>query len=373
MKQLASSLALPKAQPTKPAPWWERSPFFIRLLNWEYWPAKLTNLPVLGFWLYFAIKARHLFYFSAANPAIETGGVLGESKIDILHQIPAKYKPTTIFLPANSSFAAVLQQINATNLDFPLIIKPNVGERGRGVEKITSEDELAAYLSHADTALIIQAYIDFPEEYSVLHYRFPDENRGKITSLCHKVYLSVTGDGETSLRGLIKAYPRALLQLSALEERLGTQMEEVPGLGEKVLLMPIGNHARGTMFIDANAEIDQALTETFDHISRQLEGIYVCRYDLKCESLAALKRGEGFKILEINGVVGEPAHIYHPNYPVGRAYRDLFDHWRTIYEVGVRAHSQGVPYMSFKEGWGRLWDYVRYLKDFKQSQTGGEE
>jgi hypothetical protein len=58
----------------------------------------LTNIPVVFIWLWFALKARKLFFFTAVNPAIETGGVLGESKIIILNRIPKEVVPKTIFV-----------------------------------------------------------------------------------------------------------------------------------------------------------------------------------------------------------------------------------------------------------------------------------
>ncbi len=48
----------------------------------------IANIPTYFYWIYYAICARSLFFFSAANPAIETGGLFGESKEAIFDQIP---------------------------------------------------------------------------------------------------------------------------------------------------------------------------------------------------------------------------------------------------------------------------------------------
>jgi hypothetical protein len=344
-----------------------RLPFLIRLLHWEFWPPQVANLPVYGFWLYYALRSRQLFFFSAANPAIETGGVLGESKKKILDQLPDSLKPATLLLPPAAPLEAALEQMALAGIAFPVVAKPDVGERGRAVEKLEDAEALRAYLAQAPGDTLVQTFVDYPEEYSILHCRLPGRDSGQITSVCQKIYLSVTGDGRSTLRELICAYPRARLQLEALKSRLRGRMEEVPAAGQRVELLPIGNHARGALFLDARHEQDEALTRVFDQISRQLQGIYLCRYDLKCSSMAALKRGEEFKILEINGVTGEPAHIYDPAYPPLRAYADLLRHWRAVYEVSREARRRGAACMSLAEALRACRAYRRIVKQYERA------
>jgi hypothetical protein len=62
--------------------------FWTRLTNWEYWPFSVIYFPVFFYWLWLSVKARSLFFFSAANPSIESGGMLGESKYRILKNVP---------------------------------------------------------------------------------------------------------------------------------------------------------------------------------------------------------------------------------------------------------------------------------------------
>jgi hypothetical protein len=76
--------------------WWRR--FFIRLRSWEYWPVYVFNLPVLGIWIWNAIRARDFFFFTLTNPGIETGGFFGESKSEILDNIPDGFKPKTLLV-----------------------------------------------------------------------------------------------------------------------------------------------------------------------------------------------------------------------------------------------------------------------------------
>ena len=73
----------------------ESTPFFIKLLNWEYWSFGVIYTPIYFYWFYLCIRARSLFFFSAANPSIENGGFLMERKSDIYKLMPQVYYPKT--------------------------------------------------------------------------------------------------------------------------------------------------------------------------------------------------------------------------------------------------------------------------------------
>ncbi len=346
---------------------WQRfknSVFFIRWSSWEYYPAYLTNIPVVFFWLYFSVKARSLFFFSAANPAIETGGVLGESKIKIIQQIPEKFKPTTVFVPKQTSFHQILQWLKDAQLTFPIIAKPDIGERGFLVEKLSSMEELQQYHQQNQVNFLIQEFVSYPVEAAILHYRYPHQSQGTVSSVCIKEFLSIEGDGENTVLQLMEKKPRAKLQIERLSPILAEKglLNVIPSKGEKIELSAIGNHCKGAKFLNGNALIDDQMRKVFDQISLQLKDIYFCRYDLKCQSIADLKQGKNFKILEINGVAAEPAHIYDPTYSVSQAYKDLFQQWKVIYEISYYQYRNGVEYMTFGEAKKAVKEYLAYMK-----------
>ena len=64
------------------------SNFWIKLRHWEYWPWWVVYIPVFVYWLWCGLKARAIFYLSAANPGFEYGGIIGSSKKAILDKIP---------------------------------------------------------------------------------------------------------------------------------------------------------------------------------------------------------------------------------------------------------------------------------------------
>ncbi|NJN35659.1 MAG: hypothetical protein HC817_16740 [Saprospiraceae bacterium] len=76
---------------------------------------------------------------------------------------------------------------------------------------------------------------------------------------------------------------------------------------------------------------------------------YVFRLDLKTPSVSDLQNGRNIKILEINGVGSDPAHIFDPTISFYEIYGSYMRLWRTIFEVSTALHRRGVDYMSVSE------------------------
>jgi hypothetical protein len=178
--------------------------FFIKLMNWEYWPIWVVYFPTGFYFTYLAIRARSFFFFSASNPTIETGGMFFESKRKIFDLIPKEYYPATVYIDESENILSIERKIQDAGISFPLIAKPDKGGRGWCVKKINSINELADYKSKMNVAFIIQAYIAYPLELSVFYYRNPASVKGIITSVTLKKMLSVTGDGHSTIDELIK-------------------------------------------------------------------------------------------------------------------------------------------------------------------------
>ncbi|MEM9918819.1 MAG: hypothetical protein AAF990_12025 [Bacteroidota bacterium] len=340
----------------------KRSPFFIKLMNWEYWPIYIVNIPVVFIWLFYALRARSMFFFSSANPAIETGGVLGESKINILNRIPPQAIPITIFIEKGTDFQEIRSKVEGASLDFPIIAKPDVGERGFLVTKLENMEALERYASKHSLNFLIQEFVAWPMEVSIMYHRFPGASNGKITSVCVKDTLKVSGDGQSTVRALMAMKERASLQLDRFIRESNPLLDKVPAKGETLELEPIGNHCRGTMFLNGNQHIDARLNEVIDKVGRQMEGVFYGRFDMKCESMQSLKEGRNFKILEFNGIASEPAHIYDPAYPLWKKYQDIFRHWGIIYRISQVQRQRGVYGMSLREAIDSVRTYFRYMK-----------
>jgi hypothetical protein len=334
-----------------------KSAGLIRLKSWEYWPFSVVYIPVFVYWLWLSLKARSFFFFSASNPSIESGGLLGESKIDILNLINDAYKPVTVFVKRTWDVDIATSQFIHADLDFPVIAKPNAGERGWGVEKIETMAALQAYHQKSPVDYLIQEYIPFPLELGVFYYRMPGELRGTISSIVQKEFLSVTGNGRDNLGQLILANDRAVLQWDQLKIKYEHSLHRVLPNGRKMTLVTIGNHCLGTKFLNANHLITPELTSIFDKISIEIDGFYYGRYDLRCTNTDDLYQGKNIKIMELNGAGAEPAHIYDPGFTIWEGWKVLLQHWTMLYKISVCNHKAGVPYMRFSEAraiWKRI-------------------
>ncbi|MBN8576424.1 MAG: hypothetical protein J0L66_05745 [Cytophagales bacterium] len=300
-------------------------------------------------WIWYALKERSLFYFSASNPTIPTGGMMGESKYDVLRMVPNAVKPATILIKLPASREHVLQTLRENNLQLPVVCKPDLGERGWMVRIIKTSSEIDIYLKEIKTDFIMQEFVNLPLEFGVFYVRFPSQQTGFVNSVTGKEFLTVTGDGSKTLQQLIEAKDRARLQWPVLRNVYAHRLTEIIPAGQSIELVSIGNHCLGTSFINCNHLINEALTQSFDAISQQIDGFYFGRFDLRCATLDDLQAGR-VKILELNGCGAEPAHIYHPGASLWQGIGTLITHWKNLYRVSKENHARGVPYLSFKEG-----------------------
>ncbi len=168
----------------------------------------------------------------------------------------------------------------------------------------------------------------------------------------------MTGDGKSTLEGLVRQHARARLQYRVLRKKYAHHWHEVIPEGKKMLLEPIGNHCRGTKFLNGNELITLQLRDVFDQISQSIDGFSYGRFDLRCRSIDELYSGEGIRILELNGAGSEPGHIYHPGFPFFRGMGVLFRHWTVLYRISRQNHRNGVPYMTLREAW-QVWKNIR--------------
>lgn len=343
--------------------------FLVKIIYYEYWPFWLFFLPLVPYWVYLAIKARSWTYFTAANPGIIHGGVFGESKIDILNKINPKYRPTTLFFKTRSTIPQVTQAIEKSGLTFPIIIKPDIGERGTMVEKVEDQSELEHYLAQNHQDFIVQEFIDYEIELGVLYHRRPISDTSNITSIVQKEFLGVTGDGVSTIRELLAKSERAKFQIPVLTEKLGDHLNYVLPKGEYENLQPIGNHCLGTKFLSGQHLINTDLVEVFDDIAKDIEGFNFGRFDLKVSSLEDLYAGKNIKVLELNGVTSEPGHIYDPKYNLLRAYKDTMFSMKTSCVVSIENMKQGAEVTPFWEMFRLL--RVHFSKKPDQQETSG--
>jgi pimeloyl-ACP methyl ester carboxylesterase len=323
--------------------------------RWEFWPPWIFYPPVLAYVAYLMAKHRNMTVFTAANPAILAGGFIGESKFDILQGLSGtgEYVARSSLLDGTLSTAHKIRAVRRFMLDegltFPIVLKPNYGQRGSGVVVVRSGDALETCIRQSSVDTIVQEYVD-GAEFGVFYYRYPCDPHGRIFSVTEKKLPAVVGDGQRTLEQLILHDERAICAARLYCDRHRDKLAVVPAEGEAFPLVELGTHCRGAMFLDGGWVLTPELEERFDAISRGFDGFYFGRFDVRVHGgIDAFRAGLGFKIIELNGVTSEATHIYHPGTPLMMAYRVLMRQWRIAFDIGAENRRRGVrPTSSFR-------------------------
>lgn len=290
-----------------------------------------------------------------------------ESKKDIYDIIPSQYIPETLFFKKGQPADEILAAVKQSGIVFPCIAKPDIGGKGRGVEKIENLDGIATYAVKIDMDFLVQELISYKEEVGIFYIRMPDKTDGFISGIVAKEFLIVKGDGVSTITQLLQKQPRYHFQLIALQKMYGEVLEQVLPEDEEKNLVPFGNHARGAKFIDATDWADAAFTKTFDTIFKQIPEFYFGRLDIMYSNFEDLKAGKNFSIIELNGAGSEPTHIYDPKHSIFFAWKEIARHFKMLCQISMQNHKRGIPYLTVKEGMKMFKEnneVVRKLKQF---------
>ena len=302
-----------------------RAPKIVRkLLNWEYWPMFFLYLPVFIFDTICGIVLRNPFYFKAVNPGLENGGMYGQSKWDLYQKIPKNIQPDTTIVPSGHRLTEKEIQQLVKRFGFPMIIKPDRGERGNGIHILHNEDQLRE-VPVVQYDNIIQEFLDYPLEVGIFYIRNPRLENGVISSLMFRHFTHHTFDGKQTIGQYIRCHPRLSIVERKLKRVWKSRWHDVPEAGETLQLVKTGNHNKGAIFIDGRKWITPELEATINRVATDIPGFFYGRFDVRAKSWEHLCRGE-FVLIELNGAHSEPAHIYNPKYPFYRGWCDLIKH-----------------------------------------------
>jgi membrane protein DedA with SNARE-associated domain len=315
-----------------------------RLWRWEFWPTwlfYLSLLPAIG-WL--ALRHRSLTVWTAANPGIPAGGVVGESKYAILMSLPAEaIIPSALIPPGDtgSRLARLREAMAAQGWAYPLVLKPDAAQRGAGVRKVRDAVEAEKYLQKQPAAVLGQPYHPGPFEAGVFYYRLPGEPAGHIFSITDKVFPAVTGDGRSTIEELIWSHPRYRMQARTFLTRHAAEAGRVPAAGERFALALAGNHCQGTQFCDGSHLATPALGRAVDAIAQRFPGFFIGRFDIRYRDRDNLRAGHGLAVVELNGVLSESTNVYDPARSLVAAYRTLYRQWALAFRIGAANRRRG--------------------------------
>ena len=318
--------------------WWAS---ISRLWRREFWPAWLFYLPLVPWLIFLALRHRSTTVWTLANPALPHGGVVGESKIQILQALGSPQQPD--ILPAKLAHTAhQANQLIPTLADpqnpWPVVLKPNAAQRGAGVRLAHNPNDVQKYFDNNNdnnNDILVQRFHPGPHEAGVFYLRYPHQTVGEIFAVTDKHFPTVTGNGQDTLEHLIWAHPRLRMQARVFLRRLGESARRIPANHETVPLAMAGNHCQGTKFTDGQHLITPALTEKIDAIAQRFDGFFFGRFDLRYTDPDAFRAGRDLHVVELNGVTSEATNIYDPHRSILWAYRTLFKQWQHAFAIGA--------------------------------------
>jgi hypothetical protein len=346
----------------------EPGPIEPPLSFFEFWPSWLFYAPIALQFVAMALRYRSVTLPCAANPAIMAGGFCGESKRSILDQVAdaarpllARYASVQTRAPGadcdrDADMAEAEMAMRTAGLAFPLVAKPDIGCNGTGVRLLRDRTALARYLAAfpRGESLLLQEFVPYDGEAGLFYVRHPAEADGRITSITLKYAPFVVGDGCSTLRQLIFADRRAGRVPHLYLPRLASGLDAVPTRGERVRLVFVGNHCKGSIFRDGTNQATPALTAAVDRLAKALPDFYFGRIDVRFASVAALARGEGFRVIEINGAGSEATHIWDARTRLADAWRTQFFHYGEAWRIGAANRARGHRPIGVVPLW-RLW------------------
>ena len=339
---------------------------WIRFTRWEFWPLWKLYPPVVIYVLWLGLKHRNPAWFTATNPGIPLSGLALESKHLILHALQSSgaVAPFALLpkeLDPEEKFRQFKKLQRSGEFDYPVVLKPDVGERGVGVAILKTDPEAKAYFRKSLDDIIVQEFAE-GLEYGIFYYRFPEEETGHIFSIADKRFIAVSGDGEKTVEQLILDDPRAVAMAPFFLNRHVGKLFDVPPPDTSFTLAEIGAHSRGCLFLDGTHLATPELTAAIDRVSQAYPGFYFGRYDVRVPSVQHLQRGEGIRIIELNGITSEATSIYDPENSLFEAYRILFRQWDLASEIARQNRKSGVQPATFRQVIRQCMDYMKHKK-----------
>ena len=315
----------------------------------ERLPKWLNLIPMIGQWLWLSLWHGSWTLPATANPTITAGGLVGEGKSEYFGIMGSTARAHTADFAVleNTRTEAALQDaekaMRELGLEYPVILKPDIGWCGFGVRIVRSREELQAYLEAYPRGenIILQRFISYEGEAGIYYVRHPNELRGRITGILLRFFPRVVGDGRSTVAELMARNQRTrrLGQDGRSDSWCDTTM--IPALGEIVRVCVTGSTRVGGLYRDGTSLVTPALQDALHDITADMKDLHVARFDVRYESIGELRKGTAFKIIEVNGAGSEAVHAWDPSYTLAQAYRIVFEKQRTIFSIGAAMRKKG--------------------------------
>jgi len=324
-------------------------PFFDRRKSYhtkasEFWPPWVLQTALYGQGIPLGLWSGGLTWFARVNPGMAWGGMLAYSKSAAMASLPPGNKAAELAFNWPMPEQDLLAQLHTLGLAWPMVLKPDQGERGRDVYRLSCDRDLQQKLSLIPPGeYLLQEFLELPFEFGVFVSKSTQTDRFEVLSLTWKVPLGVMGDGVSTVTQLLAVHARAQRFPQLLATFSATLLQTVPPAGEWQALHFSGNHCCGAAFIDANALINADLHQSMHQLLKDNTGFRFGRLDVLVADPQALWEPTAIKVIEINGANAEPAHIYDPAIPFLKTLLESLRFQRLMWQQARWMQLQGTP------------------------------
>lgn len=223
------------------------------------------------------------------------------------------------------------------------------GLRGKSIHIL---ENIEALPREVNGTYILESFHSGEKEISVLVSRTAAGLQ--IDGITGKVFPHVTGDGISQLNKLVERVKRYRIARRKLTLPAGIHWDYIPKKGEKIYLGRIGNHNRGCLFVDITISLDSKAKDGLLKALEQGKEIDFGRFDINFNHLSDLAEGR-FKIIEFNGVMAEPTHMYDPRYTMAEALGIYRKHLLRLSDCHRAKRKQGHRPTPLIRGLRELW------------------
>jgi D-alanine-D-alanine ligase-like ATP-grasp enzyme len=312
---------------------------FNKNASWSNMHWGLQYFPAMVFYAGLAIKHRDTNIYGAANPKMDgLGGFIGVPKFQILQGKSAqKFLPTSLFLSAPHNAQKIIAQLAASTIQYPCIIKPNIGERGIGVKKIKSQAELLQYITaHPTQNLLVQTQITAMREWGVLLVRNPKTSVITVPDAAEKIFPTAIGNGHSTLSQLIDSTNLTKRQKQLIkQDHTQKDLAHVLPKGTRKALLSVASINLGAQVVSLSKADQKLLQPLCQQIMADQPHIHAGRLDLKADTFQDLIAGNCW-VIELNGVGGMPTSVYSQAIPLFQKYTIMLAHFKRVSLIGLQ-------------------------------------
>ncbi|MEM7098051.1 MAG: hypothetical protein AAF541_07315 [Pseudomonadota bacterium] len=329
----------------------------MKIPHFEFWHPRLFEAPyylylLLGC-LRYRLPPKHL---AKANYALDHGELGLGSKFATQMAFDQAYFLPSILLTDGTPEEIERAMLFAEQHGWPVILKPDIGAVGKGIQKLHNAEEIKLAVSKLQSPSILQKFTPANFEYGVFYVR--REDQGQITGINRKHFPTVVGNGKDNIDTLARAHYRYTSHWDLFLRYLDTS--RVPEVQEVVQLSFVGSHTMGCKFTNDTHLASEKLLEAFDEICASQPGFNFGRFDVKADSEVAFQDGR-FHVIEVNGIASLPTHMFDPDQSLIQAYRIFLSHGRHLLQVATEHRTQPMLLLGYQEIWQRAKDNYSLL------------